>query len=94
MNITIRLAKALTSFTKNNKVIEYELDGENNLAELIDSLDREYPGLKEALCSAESAIKDSINIYVNGDNVRYLDGLKTALHAGDQVNIVPAAVAG
>lgn len=94
MKVTIRLAKALTRFTNNNKVIDYNLDEENDLATLIDTLDREYPGLKEALCSAESAIKDNINIYVNGDNVRYLDGLKTALHAGDQVNIVPAAVAG
>ena len=94
MKITIRLAKALTSFTNDKKVIEYTLDDENDIAALIDTLNGEYPGLKEALCGSESAIKDNINMYVNGDNVRYLDGLKTALHAGDQVNIVPAAVAG
>lgn len=94
MKITIRLAKALTNFTNNNKVIEYALDGDDDLASLIDALNGEYPGFKEALCGGETEIRDSINIYVNGDNVRYVDGLKTALQAGDQVNIIPAAVAG
>lgn len=94
MKITIRLAKALTRFTNNNKVIDYEFDEKNDLGKVIDSLNRKYPGLKEALCNPEFEIKDSINIYVNGENVRYLDGLKTALNPGDQINIVPAAVAG
>ena len=94
MKITIRLAKALTNFTNNIKVIDFELDEENDLANLIDTFERKYPGLKEALCNMEFEIKDSINIYVNGDNVRYLKGLKTILHDGDQINIVPAAVAG
>jgi sulfur-carrier protein len=94
MEVSIRLAKALSNLTDGKNVIECSLDDGIDLAALIQTLDGQYPGLKEALCSAGSAIRDSINIYVNGDNVRYIDGLKTALHKGDEVNIVPAAVAG
>ena len=94
MKITITLAKVLTRFTDNNKEIDFELDDGNNLLSLIDSLDRKFPGLKEVLCGPEHEIVASINIYVNGDNIRYLEGLRTILKNGDQINIIPAAAAG
>ena len=94
MEITIRLAKALARFTDNNKDIVYELKEENTLLSLIDSLEIKFPGLKEVLCGTKSEIVDSINIYVNGENVRYLKSLETTLKNGDQINIIPAAAAG
>jgi molybdopterin synthase sulfur carrier subunit len=94
MKINILLAKVLTRFTNNNKEIVFELDDGNNLLSLIDSLDRKFPGLKEVLCDPEHEIVAGINIYVNGDNVRYLEGLKTILKNEDQINIIPAAAAG
>jgi len=95
MRITIKLAKALTRFTDNNKTINYELGEENlDLGSLLALLDKEYDGLKEALCENGPEIVDSINIYVNGENVRYIAGLRTAIHDGDQINIIPAAAAG
>ena len=94
MKITITLAKVLTRFTDNNKEIDFELDDGNNLLSLIDSLDRKFHGLKEVLCGPEHEIVASINIYVNGDNIRYLEGLRTILKNGDQINIIPAAAAG
>jgi len=94
MKITIMLAKVLARFTDNNKEFDFELDDKNNLLSLVDSLDRKFPGLKEVLCGTEHEMVDGINIYVNGDNVRYLEGLKTTLKNGDQINIIPAAAAG
>ena len=49
---------------------------------------------KAIVCQAQQDIVDSINVYVNGDNVRYLQGLRTPLKDGDMINIIPAAAAG
>ena len=96
MRITIKLAKALTQFTNNNKTIDYDLGDERDLdlGSLLVLLDKEYHGLRQAVSKDGLEIIDSINIYVNGDNVRYMAGLRTAIHDGDQINIIPAAAAG
>jgi len=94
MGITIRLTAKLARLTNSNKVIFYDLKGENDLRSLIDALDEKFPGLKSVLCDEEFKITDSINIYLNGENVRYLEGVNTQLKEGDSINIIPAEAAG
>jgi molybdopterin synthase sulfur carrier subunit len=95
MKITIRLAKALARHADNKKVIACDLLEENkDLSAVIETLERQFPGLEALICDKENQISDSVNIYVNGDNVRYLEGLNTLLKEGDVVNIIPAAAAG
>ena len=95
MKITIRITAALANrFTEKNKVITHEIDNEAKLLALLEDLNMRFPGLKKALISKEGDIADSINIYVNGDNIRYLEGVNTEMHDGDVLNIIPAAAAG
>jgi molybdopterin converting factor small subunit len=65
----------------------------NTLAEVIESLERKHPGLRERLLD-EKGIRRFVNIYVGEEDVRFLDGLKTALKPGDQISIVPAIAGG
>jgi len=65
-----------------------------SLAECIDGLDAAYPGLKDRLCDEAGEIRRFVNIYVNGEDVRFLQGLATAVKDGDEVSIVPAVAGG
>ena len=92
--ITVKLATALARYAGNQKEITCPLTGKKDLLSVIDGLDMTFSGLKSMICNEASDIVDSINVYVNGDNVRYLQGLETSLNHGDTVNIIPAAAAG
>lgn len=65
-----------------------------NLRECIEALEASYPGFKERLCEEGGELRRFVNIYVNGEDVRFLQGLQTALRPGDEVSIVPAVAGG
>lgn len=95
MEVTIRLTAALANrFTKGEKIVTQIIAMEETLLSLIETMDRHFSNIKNALTTEDLSIPDSINIYVNGENVRYLEGLNTPIHNGDIINILPAAAAG
>ena len=63
------------------------------VGEVIDDLETRHPGIRERLLDAKG-VRRFINIYVGEEDVRFLEGLKTALKTGDQVSIVPAIAGG
>ncbi len=65
----------------------------STLKELIDDLEKKHPGLRDRLLD-EKGVRRFVNIYVGEEDVRFLDGLKTELKAGDQISIVPAIAGG
>ena len=52
------------------------------------------PGIKERLLDESGELRHFVNIYVNGEDVNFLQGLKTVISAGDEVSIVPAVAGG
>ncbi len=64
------------------------------LGALIQSLEAEYPGVAEKLLDGSGGIKRFINIFVNENEVRTLQGLNTPVGADDKVSIVPAMAGG
>jgi molybdopterin synthase sulfur carrier subunit len=94
MKITVKFAAALSRYTQSSKIAVCDLGEKNDMASLIEALDAKFPGIKKVLCDESFEIADSINIYVNGDNIRYVEGFRTPLKENDQVNIIPAAAAG
>jgi molybdopterin synthase sulfur carrier subunit len=92
--ITVKFATALAVHTGDQKAVDCRLAGQKNLASVLDSLDEDFPGIRSVICGDGNSIVDSINVYVNGDNVRYLQGLETPLKPGDAVYMIPAAAAG
>ena len=55
---------------------------------------RSIPGVKARLCDDQGEIRSFVNMYVNGEDVRFLDGLGTSVSSGDEVSIVPAVAGG
>jgi molybdopterin synthase sulfur carrier subunit len=64
------------------------------LADAVDGLEAEFPGIKDRIVGEDGQIRRFVNIYVNGDDVRFLDNLGTPLKATDEVSIVPAVAGG
>ena len=64
------------------------------IGELIDSLEIQHPGIKERLVDATGKIHRFVNLYVNDDDIRFLEGMETPLKHGDSVAIVPAVAGG
>src|SRR5436309_15555858 len=60
------------------------------VAALVDDLERRYPGLKERICDESGQVRRFVNIFVNGEDIRFLKHLETPLKAGDELSIVPA----
>ena len=91
MAVTVRIPNVLRTISLGKDVIQ--LDG-SSLQDAIVELDSNYPGFKERLCDETGELRRFVNIYVNGEDVRFLDGLATALKSGDEVSIVPAVAGG
>ena len=91
MPITVRIPTPLQKITQNKA--EVELSGAN-IRELIDDLERNFPGIKERICDEKGKIRRFINIYVNEEDVRFLKQDQTSLKDGDEVSIIPAIAGG
>lgn len=91
MAVKVLVPTPLQKFTQNEAVIHAE---GNNINELIDSLESSYPGIKGRLCDEEGKPRRFLNLYVNSEDIRFLDGTDTTLNDGDEVSIVPAVAGG
>ncbi|UCD72517.1 MAG: MoaD family protein [Candidatus Bathyarchaeota archaeon] len=90
--ITIIFSHALISATNNQR--EIRVKGEN-LGEILNKLAKRYGNeFKKKLFDKEGKIKRFINIYINGKDTRFLDGLETKLKKGDEILIIPAVSGG
>ena len=65
-----------------------------SLGEIIDRLESDYPGFKERLLDESGELRYFVNIYLNGEDVRFLQGTGTSTKSGDEVSIVPAVAGG
>lgn len=91
MSVVVRIPTPLRRVTGGQD--KASVDGDN-LVQIIESLEAQYPGLKERLCDESGDLRHFVNIYVNGEDVRFLEGLETAISSGDEVSIVPAVAGG
>jgi len=91
MAVLVRIPTPLRTLTKGVAEIEGTAD---TVGDLIDDLERQYPGLRERLLENGGAVRRFINIYVNQEDIRFLQGAGTALKPGDEVSIVPAIAGG
>jgi sulfur-carrier protein len=64
------------------------------ISQVVSDMESHYPGIRERLCEADGRVRRFVNIYVNGDDIRFLANLDTAVKDGDEVSIVPAIAGG
>jgi MoaD family protein len=91
MSITVRVPTPLQKLTQNQA--EIKTTG-TNIRELIDSLEKRFPGIKARICDETGKVRKFINIYVNEEDVRFLQRDETPLKDGDEVSIIPAIAGG
>ena len=70
-----------------------EVDGAT-LAELFANLDAAHPGIKDRVLDDQGALRKFVNVFVNDDDVRYLNGLDTEIPAGATISVIPAVAGG
>ncbi len=91
MSIKVRIPTPLQNMTQNKAEVE---SSGTNIREVIDDLERNFPGIKERICDEKGNIRRFINIYVNEEDVRFLKQDQTSLKDGDEVSIIPAIAGG
>jgi sulfur-carrier protein len=91
MAVKVLIPTPLQKLTKDQATVE--CDG-TTIAELLDSLEQNCPGIKERLCDESGKLRRFVNFYLNSEDIRFLDGEATELADGDEVSIVPAIAGG
>ena len=91
MSVMVRIPTPLRRMTNGKDKVEVESD---NLGDLVEKLNSEFPGFKDRLVDEEGELRYFVNIYLNGEDVRFMDGLNTSTSAGDEISIVPAVAGG
>src|ERR1041385_7106576 len=90
MAVKVRIPTPLRTLTAGKD--EVEARG-TTVRELIDDLERRYPGMKERLCD-DKGVRRFVNIYQNEEDIRFLESLETVVKDGDSISIVPAIAGG
>ncbi|MBV9119469.1 MAG: MoaD/ThiS family protein [Chloroflexi bacterium] len=92
MAVKILIPSTLRTLTNNQTTVN--LDVEGTVADVLTQLDSTFPGIGERLRDDTGEIRRFVNIFVNGDDVRFLEGSATHLKSGDELSIVPAMAGG
>jgi molybdopterin converting factor small subunit len=90
METLVRIPTPLRTLTKGAD--EVRASGAT-VADVIADLEKSYPGIRDRLLD-EKGVRRFVNLYVGEEDIRFLDGLKTELKAGDQISIIPAIAGG
>jgi len=91
MAVIVRIPTPLRSLTGGNE--EVNLENVATVADVIETLEKQHAGMKDRLLD-EKGVRKFINIYVGEEDIRFLDGLRTAVKDGEQISIVPAIAGG
>ncbi|MGI8577460.1 MAG: MoaD/ThiS family protein [Nocardioidaceae bacterium] len=91
MGVTVRVPTILRSYTGGESQVAADGD---TLADLLDSLDAAYPGIKGRIVDEQGQLRRFVNVYVGNDDVRFADGLGTATPEGSTVSVIPAVAGG
>ena len=87
----VRIPTPLRKLTNNEELIEVNA---SNVGAAISELQTRYPGIKERLVDDTGAIRRFVNVYVNEEDIRFLQNQETPLKSGDEISIIPAIAGG
>jgi molybdopterin synthase sulfur carrier subunit len=91
MAILVRIPTPLQKFTKNQSEVQAE---GATVQEVLAHLDSSFPGIRERLCDEQGTVRRFINLYLNDEDIRFIEGEKTVLKDGDELAIIPAIAGG
>ena len=91
MAIKVRIPTPLQKLTANQSEVQCVVA---SIDEMLGDLEQKHPGIKERLCDEKGKLRRFVNIYVNEEDIRFLQGQETKLKDGDDVSIIPAIAGG
>jgi molybdopterin synthase sulfur carrier subunit len=91
MSVHVRVPTILRTYTGGDSEVTAE---GGTLAEVLESLDGSYPGIRARIVDETGELRRFVNVYVGNDDVRFLEGLGTATPEGAQVSVIPAVAGG
>ncbi|GAB4167141.1 MAG: MoaD/ThiS family protein [Terrimicrobiaceae bacterium] len=87
----VRIPTPLRKLTANQEVVEAS---GSTVREILSHLDTTYPGLKERLCDESGNVRRFVNIFLNDEDIRFLQDQDTPVKETDEISIVPAIAGG
>ena len=87
----VRIPTPLRKLTNDLEVVSA---AGGNVGELLDNLDKAFPGLNERICDEQGNVRRFVNIFVNDEDIRFLEDKATAVKDTDEISIVPAIAGG
>ena len=91
MAIKVRIPTPLRKLTNGSDEV---VAAGKNIAEIIEDLEKNYPGLKERICEGDGKLRRFVNIYLNDEDIRFKNNLETELKETDELSIIPAIAGG
>src|SRR2546430_15432828 len=91
MPIQVRIPVQLRTLTNGEEVVSAS---GTSVLEIIEDIEKKYPGIKDRICEADGKVRRFVNIFVNEEDIRFLDNLKTPISDADEVSIIPAIAGG
>ncbi|HJP19204.1 MAG: MoaD/ThiS family protein [Nitrospinota bacterium] len=91
MAVKVRIPSPLLKLTNNQGEVSAE---GNSVKEIFDDLEKNYPGIKERVYDEEGQLRRFINIYINEEDIRFVDGESSSVKNGDEISIIPAIAGG
>ena len=94
--VYVRIPPPLRSITGQKNKIEINLSqfDDHNVRSILNYVDTQFPGFKEKIFNTSGELKQFVNIFINGEDARYLDGVETEVNSADEISIVPAVAGG
>ena len=87
----VRIPTPLRRLTNEKDEVNSEA---KTVSELMDDLDNQFPGMKNKVCEPNGSIRKFINIYINDEDIRFLEGPESTIKQDDTVSIIPAIAGG
>lgn len=91
MPVNVRIPTALRKLTNNEEVLEVSA---GTVANVIAELQNRYPGIQERLLDENGEVRRFVNVYVNEEDIRFLQNQETPIKDGDEISIIPAIAGG
>jgi MoaD family protein len=91
MSVQVLIPTPLQKFTADEATVSLDADSVDSL---LQALEARFPGILNRLCDENGKLRRFLNVYVNSEDIRFLDHQATPLKDGDEVSIVPAVAGG
>jgi molybdopterin synthase sulfur carrier subunit len=87
----VRIPAPLRKLTGELELIEAS---GNTISEVLSNLEKTFPGLKERICDETGQVRRFVNVFVNDEDIRFLEDISTPVKDSDEISIVPAIAGG